>query len=94
MGNPRGTVTSKRRAAPPRKERTVNRDPYRKDPPEPSGFGSAGGEKPVNRNEVKKKLAGLFGPKAEDRCKSQGHAWVRDRQRRTVCATCGVVRES
>lgn len=46
--------------------------------------------KPVNRNEVKKNLDALFsGPKkkGEERC-ANGHSWVRDFNRKMICAYC------
>ena len=46
--------------------------------------------KPVNHHEVKKNLDQLFGPKKkelEDRCKN-GHAWIRDFDRKIKCAYC------
>lgn len=47
--------------------------------------------KAVNRNEVKKSLDALFnGPKQkekEDRC-AKGHSWVRDFNRKMICAYC------
>lgn len=49
--------------------------------------------KPVNRNEVKKNLDALFGggskPEKEkaNRC-ANGHSWVRDFNRKMICAYC------
>jgi hypothetical protein len=48
--------------------------------------------KPVNRNEVKKNLDALFGAtkqekEKQDRC-ANGHAWVRDFDRKMKCAYC------
>ena len=50
--------------------------------------------KPVNRNEVKKNLNELFKPRKkeeEDRCKN-GHAWIRDFDRKEKCAYCKTLR--
>jgi hypothetical protein len=48
--------------------------------------------KPVNRNEVKKNLDALFGgsgskKEKENRC-ANGHSWVRDFNRKMICAYC------
>src|SRR3954462_15133513 len=50
--------------------------------------------KPVNRNEVKKNLDGLFKEKtkaAEEPC-LKGHAWIRDFDGKTKCAYCKTLR--
>jgi hypothetical protein len=52
--------------------------------------------KPVNRNEVKKNLDALFsggapgpnGEKAKDNRCANGHSWVRDFNRKMICAYC------
>ena len=48
--------------------------------------------KQVNRNEVKKSLDALFGSskqekEKENRC-ANGHSWVRDFNRKMLCAYC------
>ena len=51
-------------------------------------FQSSPGDKPVDKNQVKKGLESLFKSKTlPDPC-AQGHAWIRDWDGKNKCARC------
>ena len=55
-------------------------------------FQSSINDKPVDKNQVKKGLDGLFKSKSlPDPC-LQGHAWIRDWDGKNKCARCKVLK--